>query len=257
MIMMGMAWLGLGAAAVVVGAAIGPAVAAEIKVLSTMNIRPALEELRGPFEAANGARVSIDYKGAAATRKRIEDGEPGDVAINSRPTLDALVKLGKIRAGSIVDVAHASIGVVYRAGAPKPDVATDEALVRTLLAARSIAYPDPAQGSLGGNYFAGLIERLGIAAQLGPKTKLVGGGAPAGEVVAAGDVELGINQIAELMSVSGIEFAAPLPPALTDKVVMAAGILAGAREPDGATQWIKFLASPAALAALRAHGMGP
>ncbi|HXP73509.1 MAG TPA: substrate-binding domain-containing protein [Stellaceae bacterium] len=244
-------------AAIAAGALIAPAFAAEIKVLSTMNIRPALEDVRGQFERTNGARVILDYKGAAATRKRVEDGEPGDVVINSRPTLEALLRLGKIRPGSIVDVAHASIGVVVRAGAPKPDIATDEALVRALLGARSIAYPDPAQGSLGGNYFAGLIDRLGIAAQLKSKTRLVGGGAPAGQVVAAGDADLGINQIAELMSVPGIAFVSPLPPSLTDKVVMAAAILTAAKEPDTAAQWIRFLSSPAAIAALKAHGMGP
>ena len=231
--------------------------AAEITVLTTLNIRPALDDLVGPFEQATGHRVTLDSKPAAPTIARIEAGEAGDVVIHARPALDRLLQHGKIAPGSIVDVSHASIGVVVRAGAAKPDIATDEKLERALLAAPSIAYPDPAQGSLGGNYLAALIERWGIAAQLEPKTRLAAGGAPAAELVASGGAALGLNQIAEFMTVKNIEFVSPLPPVLTGKVVMAAAILPGAREPAAAKAWIAFLASPAAAAALRAHGMEP
>ncbi|HUB95837.1 MAG TPA: substrate-binding domain-containing protein [Stellaceae bacterium] len=234
-----------------------PAAAAEIRVLSTMNIRPALEDLRGPFERATRIKVTIDYKGAAATRDRVAAGEAGDVVINARPTLDGLLAQGRIKEGSIRDIAHSSIGVVVRAGAPRPDISTDAAFQNALLAATSIAYPDPAEGSLGGNYFASLLEQLGLAGELMSKTTLVGGGAPAGVLVAQGQAQLGINQVAELMSVKGIEFLTPLPPCLTNKVVMAAAVLTSSTAPDAAAQWIKFLASPAAEGALKAHGMSP
>jgi molybdate transport system substrate-binding protein len=243
--------------AVLVALAAVPAAAAEIRVLSTMNIRPALEDLRGAFERSTGNKVTIDYKGAAATRDRVAAGEQGDVVINARPTLDGLLLQGRIKDTTIRDIAHASIGVVVRAGAEKPDISTDDALRRTLLAATSIAYPDPAEGSLGGNYFAGLLEDWGLAGELMSKTTLVGGGAPAGVLVSKGEAQLGINQIAELMSVPGIEFLAPLPPALTNKVVMAAAVLSNAKQPDAAAAWIKFLGSPAAGEALKAHGMAP
>ena len=193
-------------------AACGAAPAADIKVLTTLNIRPALDELVAPFEQATGHRVTLNSKPAAPTIARIEAGEAGDVVIHARPTLDLLLQHGKIRPGSIVDVSHASIGVVVRAGAAKPDIATDEAFERALLAAPSIAYPDPAQGSLGGNYLTALFERWGIAEQLKPKTRLAAGGAPAAELVARGEAALGLNQIAEFMTVKGIAFVAPLPP---------------------------------------------
>jgi molybdate transport system substrate-binding protein len=231
--------------------------AAEIKVISTHNIEPVLDDLQGPFERASGHKVTIEAQGAAATRRRIEAGDAGDVVFNSRAVLDGLVKAGRIRSGSITDVAHSSIGVVVRTGQPKPDISTDAALRTALLQARSIAYPDPAKGSLAGNYLAGLIERWGIADQLKAKSKLAAGGAPAAHLVAAGEAEIGLNQIVEFMTVSGIEFVTPLPPALTDKVVMSAGVLSDAREPDAAAQWIKFVASPAAAKALAAHGLAP
>jgi molybdate transport system substrate-binding protein len=235
----------------------GRAAAAEIRVLTTLNIRPALDELVGPFERATGNRVTLDSKPAAPTMARVEAGEAGDAVIHARLTLDRLLQHGKIKPGSIVDVAHASIGVVVKAGAPKPDIATDEKLKNVLLAAPSLAYPDPAQGSLGGNYLAALFERWGIAARLQPKLRLAAGGAPAAEMVAKGEAALGLNQIAEFMTVKGIAFVTPLPPALTRTVVMSGAILPGAREPAAAMAWLEFLASPAAAAALRAHGMEP
>lgn len=253
--MKGTARLGLGVALGL--GVIATASAAEIKVLTTLNIRPALDDLVAPFEQATGHRVILNSKPAAPTMARIEAGEAGDVVIHARPTLDILLQHGKIKPGSVVDISHASIGVVVRAGAQKPDIATDDAFKRALLAAPSIAYPDPAQGSLGGNYIAALVERWGIAAQLKPKTRLAAGGAPAAALVASGEATLGLNQIAEFMTVKGIEFVTPLPPILTGKVVMAAALLPGTREPDAATAWIKFLASPAAASALRAHGMEP
>jgi molybdate transport system substrate-binding protein len=252
----GTAGLGLG---IVLGLSlmVGGSSAAEIRVLTTLNIRPALDELVGPFERATGNHVTLDSKPAAPTMARVAAGEPGDAVIHSRLTLDRLLRGGKIVQGSIVDVAHASIGVVVKAGAPKPDIATDEKLKSVLLAAPSLAYPDPAQGSMGGNYLADLFERWGIAAALKPKTQLAAGGAPAAELVAKGEAALAINQIAEFLPVKGIEFVTPLPPALTRKVVMAGAILPAAREPKAAMAWLKFLASPAAAAALRAHGMEP
>jgi molybdate transport system substrate-binding protein len=229
--------------------------AAEIKVLSTLNIRPALNDLVAAYEQASGHKLTIESQGAKATRARIEAGDAADVVINSRQTLDSLLAQGRIRPGSITDIAHASIGVVVRAGAAKPDIASDDAFRSALLAAPSIAYPDPNQGSLGGNYLAALFERWGIAGQLQSKVKLAAGGAPAGRMVANGEAALGMNQVAEIMTVPGIEFLTPLPPVLVDKVTMSAAILVGARAPDAAAAYIKFLASPAAVSALQAHGM--
>jgi molybdate transport system substrate-binding protein len=233
------------------------AAAAEIKVFTTLNIRPALDELRPQFEQATGNKVNFVSQGAAATMARMEAGETADAIIHARATLEKLAARGMVRTADIVDLAHSSIGVVVRAGAPKPDIATDEALKRALLAAPSVAYPDPAQGSLGGNYLAVLFQHWGIAEQLKPKLRLAAGGAPAAEMVAKGEAAIGLNQISEFMRVQGIAFVEPLPPSLVRKVVMAGAVLPGAKEPGAAKAWIDFLASLAAAGALKAHGMEP
>lgn len=231
--------------------------AADITVLTTLNIRPALDDLKPQFEQATGHRITFISQGAAATMAKIEGGVAADAIIHARPTLDVLLGRGRIMPGSIVEISHSSIGAVVRAGAPKPDIATDVAFRAALLAAPTIAYPDPTLGSLAGNYLARLFEEWGIAAEVAPKAKLAGGGAPAARMVAAGEATLALNQIAEFLPVPGIEFLAPLPPALTRKVVMGGALLPGAREPQAAAAWLAFLASPAAAAALRAHGMEP
>lgn len=233
------------------------AAAADLTVLTTLNIRPALDDLRPQFEQATGNTVTFISQGAAATQAKVEAGVPADALIHARTTIEALLKAGRIKPGSIVDISHSSIGVVVRAGAQKPDIATDAALQRALLAAPSLAYPDPAQGSLGGNYLAALFDSWGITDALKPKLRLAGGGAPAAELVAKGDVAMALNQVAEFMPVKGIAFVTPLPPALTRVVVMSGALLPGAREPDAAAAWLKFLTSPAAAQALRAHGMEP
>jgi molybdate transport system substrate-binding protein len=235
----------------------GVASAAGIKVISTLNIRPALDELVAPFERATGTMVTIESQPATATRLRIERGDPGDVVIHARTMLEILQKAGLLTPGSIVDVSHAPIGVIVRRGAPQPDISTDLKLRQALLAASTITYPDPAEGSLGGNYLFGLFARWGISDKLAAKTTLAGGGADAGKRVAAGDAQLGLNQVSELMMVNGIEFVAPLPPSLNRAVVMSAAVLPGSHEPQAAAAWVQFLASPAAAKALRAHGMEP
>jgi molybdate transport system substrate-binding protein len=230
--------------------------AAEIRVVSTLNIRPALDDLVGPYERATGNRVVFQSQGAAATEALIERGVAGDLAVHARPTLERLLHAKKVL-GPVTDISHSSIGVVVRAGAAKPDISSDDAFRRVLLDAKSLTYPDPKKGSLGGNYLAHLFREWGIAKALAPKLTLAAGGAPAGELVAAGKAEYGMNQIAEIMKVKGVEFLAPLPPALTNKVVMGAALLPQAKNAEAARSFIAFLKSPAAAQAIAAHGMTP
>lgn len=229
--------------------------AAQLKIISTLNIRPALDTLKPAFEKRTGDVITFQSQGRTATFKLVENGAPGDVVIGSRRMLEAMQKDGKVKRGSIVDIAHSSIGVVVHAGAHKPDISTDAKFKRALLDAKSIAYPDPAEGSMAGNYLARLIKRWGIAKALKGKTQLVGGGAPAGWSVSHGHAQLGINQIAEIQMVPDITFLTPLPPVLTDKVTMSAAVMTKAREPKVAAAWVAFLASPAALPAIKADGM--
>jgi molybdate transport system substrate-binding protein len=248
-------WLGAGAGLMML--AVEAAMAADVTVLTTLNIRPALDDLKPRFEQATGNRITFISQGAAATQAKVESGVPADALIHARTTIEALLKQGLIKQGSIVDISHSSIGVVVRRGAPKPDISTDDKLKRVLLASPTIAYPDPARGSLGGNYLAALIDSWGMTDALQPKLKLAGGGAPAAQMVADGEAAIALNQVAEFMPVKGIEFVTPLPPSLTRQVIMSGALLPGARQPDAARAWLNFLASPEAAAALRAHGMEP
>jgi molybdate transport system substrate-binding protein len=246
------------AVAAIAGIAVAhPASGADITIISTGNIRAELEELRSPFESGSGNKITFRIQGAAATQKVVEDGAAGDAVIGPRPMLDALLAKGRVRPGSIVDIAQSSVGVAVRAGSAAPDISTDEKFKRLLLDAESIVYPDPAKGSLGGNYLARLIIQWGIADQLKTKTQLVDGGAPTAHVVADGKAQFGINQIAEMRPVPGLVFLAPLPPILTNKIVMSAAILASAHEPKAAAAWISFISSPDAAPVIKTHGMEP
>src|SRR5580704_10971303 len=147
-----------------------PPLMAELVVFSTIGVRSAAERLFAPFEVS-GHKLAVTWGTAPMLVKRIEDGETADVVVLSRAGIDALQKQGKLTAGSDVTLASSGVGIAVKAGAPKPDISTPEALKRTLLAAKSIAYSEPSAGGASGVYFAKLLERMGIAEQMKPKTK--------------------------------------------------------------------------------------
>src|SRR5437016_1580436 len=149
---MALLWLGLVLPA-------GGAGAAEVKVLSTGNMQSIMAELAAQFERATGNKVVIEYGSTPRIKARVET-EAADITINERYVLDDLVKKGRVVPGTVVGIARSPLGIGVRAGAPKPDIGSSEALKRTLLAAESIAYPDPSGGAQDGTYFAGLIREL-------------------------------------------------------------------------------------------------
>src|SRR5205823_1156966 len=146
--------------------------AAEITLLSAAVMKPALAELAGEFERASGHKLVVRLESAGAVRNRIQAGETADVAIIQRPVVAALVQQGRIRAGSVLILARSGIAVAVPKGAPKPDIGSVEALKRSLLAAKSISYPDPAVGHASGIQFRAVLERLGIAEQINAKARL-------------------------------------------------------------------------------------
>jgi molybdate transport system substrate-binding protein len=252
----------MGAGKFVIGLALSLVIAArsdaaQITVVSTNNIRHALDLLVEPYERATGDKVTLESQASTPTRQRIERGDAGDVIIHNRAILEPLVAAGRIQPDSITTIARSSIGVIVRKGEKHPDISSDEKFRQVLLAADSITYPDPAGGSMAGNYLTQLFGRWQIATDLKPKTILAEKGAGAGRVVAAGKASFGLNQTAELMRVPEIEFLAPLPPVLTRAVVMGAALPTNSRDRAAAARWIAFLASPAAEAALRANSMEP
>ena len=229
--------------------------AAEIKLMSSGGMKVALIDIIPAFELATKHKVAAIYAAPGVIKDRILAGEPTDVLVFPAPGLDDLVKQGKIAADSKIILARSGMGVAARAGAPKPDISTPDALKRTLLAAKSIIYTDPALRSPSGLHFANVLERLGIAEEMKAKSKLHNGVGFNAEFVASGEIELGIQQISEIVPVKGVELVGPLPPDLQLTTVFATGVGFDAKEQAAAKEFIKFLASPAAAAVIKATGM--
>ena len=231
----------------------GAANAAEVKLLSAAILRPALTELAGEFERMTGHKLTISYGEAGAVRNRIQGGEIADVAIIQKPAVEALSEQGKIARGSIVTLARSGVAVALRKGAPKPDIGSVDALKRSLLAATSIAYPDPTGGGAVGVHFRGVIERLGIAQEVNAKAKL------RNPSLARDEVEIVITQAAEILAEPNLDLVGWLPDELQDynAFTWAAGVTANAKEPDAAKALIQFLSSPTAAVVIKKRGMEP
>lgn len=226
---------------------------AELKVFATNAVRSVLAELVPLFEQKSGGKVAIRYSTTAQTLELIRGGEPGDAVIATASGIDELVKLGKVIAGSRAALASSSIGVAVRQGAPKPDIGSVDALKRALLEAKAVAYT---ASGLSGMYFAGLIERLGIAEQVRAKARIKPGGLIA-EVVVAGEADLAVQMVSELLSVPGAQFVGPLPAEINQTSMIEAGILTGTRESGAARSLIQHLTAPAAASVIQASGLVP
>jgi molybdate transport system substrate-binding protein len=230
--------------------------AAEIKVLASVALTSALDELAPQFERATGNKLTLGYSLIADIRKRIIAGETADVVILSRPVMEDLQKQDRIAAGSITDVVETPVAIAVRAGAPKPDISSADALKRALLAAKSIVYADPAKGGASGIYFARVVDQLGIAEQLKSKTILVPG-AQAADVVAKGEAEIGVGQASEIVPVSGAQLVGPLPGELGSVTKFSAGIGAGSTASEAGKSLIQFLRSPDAAPVFKSRGLQP
>jgi molybdate transport system substrate-binding protein len=229
--------------------------AAELKVMSTVALTPALDELKPGFES-NGNQLTIVYSTIAELKMRIDGGETADVIMLSRPVLDDLAVQGKVNHGSIVNLGASYVAVGVRAGAPVPDISTPEKLKAALLATKSISYADPAKGGASGVYFAKVLDRLGIADQMKPKTVLVPN-AQAGELVARDEVEMGVAQASEIAAVPGTQVVGPLPGDLNSRIVFAVGVGSTSQNPAAAKALIDLLAGPAAATVMKSKGMDP
>lgn len=251
-------WIAIGFAAAMLSMQPRIVEAAEIKVLCAEAMKPVFEEIARDFERTSGDKVTATYSTAGVIAYRIRGGELTDGAIIPRAAFSPLVNEGKITSGSATRVAHSLLAVAVRAGAPKPDISTVEALKRTLLAAKSITYPDPTEGGAIGIQAASVIDRLGLTDQLKSKTTLT----PAGEfrdILAMGQAELAIVQPVVVVNYPGIDLVGPLPAELqnTTSFDFMAGIGANAKESAAAKALILYLLSPAAARVIKAKGMEP
>jgi molybdate transport system substrate-binding protein len=236
----------------------GSASAAEVRVMISGGLSTAYNALVPEFEHASGNKVLTAYGPSMGTTinaipVRLERGEPADVLIMVGYALGDLIKNGKVIADSRVDLVQASIGVAVKAGAPRPDISSVEAVKRALLAAKSVAYSDSASGVY---ISTEMFAKLGIADEMKDKASKIPA-TPVGEIVAHGDAEIGFQQISELKPVAGIDIVGPLPNELQKVTVFSAGIATVSKEPDAGKALIKFLASPAARAEIIKSGMEP
>jgi len=230
---------------------------AELTVYSTIGVRSAAEELFRRFEGQSGHKLAVTWGTAPMLAKRIENGETADVLVLSRAGIDGLKALGKVAPASDVTLASSGVAIAVKAGAPKPDIATSEALKRTLLACKSIAYSEPSAGGASGVYFAKLIERMGIADVMRPKTKYPPAGGFSAALLMTGEAELAVQQKPELLHVAGTEIVGFLPGDLNIVTEFAVGIMPGTRNVDAARALIAFLQTAEAKAAFRAKGLEP
>jgi molybdate transport system substrate-binding protein len=224
-----------------------------IKVLSTHAVFEVMGELGPAFERASGHNLSFAYDPASAIKRQIEGGATFDVAIVTKPVLDDLADQGKILPDTCLDVGRCGLGVSVRQGARKPDIATVEAFKRALFAAKSVVR---SKDGTSGAYFEKLLDRLGIAEAMRGKIAL----GPSGRVavlVAKGEVEMAVQQISELLPVTGTQFVGPFPPDLQLYTVFSAGVATACKEQEAAKDFVKFITAPAAVPLLKAKGLEP
>jgi molybdate transport system substrate-binding protein len=225
----------------------------EIKVMASNAFKEAYLELVPRFEQASKHTVVTSFVGSADIMRRMKAGETTDLVILAGNSVDELIALGKVVPGSRVDLAKSGVGVAVRAGAPRPDIDSGDALKRTLLAAKSIAYSSGPSGA----YLAALFQRMGIADELKPKIRQTPPGVPVGTLIARGEAEIGFQQVSELLSIEGIDFLGPLPPDVQQVTVFSAGLHTSLREPAAAQALVRFLTSPSSAPTIRKSGMEP
>jgi molybdate transport system substrate-binding protein len=223
-----------------------------LRVLSTLAVRGAVQSLAGACEAACGLRMDADFAPTLALLDRLRGGESADVLILTREALAGLAASGDVVAGTCIDLARSYVGLAVKAGAPHPEIETEQALRRSLLAARSIAY-----SGLGasGIFFAQLIAQMGIASEINARATIIPQGITA-ERLLSGEADLAVQQISELKQVGGIEIVGEIPLHLQKPAVFSAGRLTASTKARQSDFFLQFLAS-AAAPAMRDWGLEP
>ena len=230
----------------------GLARAERITVLSSNGLRAVIQELAPQFEKATGHQVAISFGVAAELKKRIDGGEPFDLAILTPALIDDLIKQGTVVPASRTVLARTGMALAIRRGGSKPDVRTVDSLKAALAASPSIAF---AREGAGGLFFTALVDRLGLAQTLTPKFKTFTTGDEVREAVGRGDVALGVMPLSEILPAPAIEVAGLFPPAVQDYAVMVGGVSQRARQSAGARALIEFLMSPGATTVVKNKGM--
>ncbi len=223
--------------------------AADVKIFTSRAIATVLDKIGPEFERTTGHKLNVISGFSPIFVKQINAGEPFDVVVSPPSTIDGLIKDGKVIAATRTNLVRSGVGVEVRAGAPKPDISSVEAFKRALLNAKSIGYL-----KVGG--VPQLIDRLGIADAIKSKVTMPDSDIVS-ELVAKGELELGVMVITQILTTPGVELVGPLPPEIQFYTVFTAGVSAGSKAPDAARDLIKFLTGPTAIPVIKAQGMEP
>jgi molybdate transport system substrate-binding protein len=227
----------------------------EVTLIAPGGAKAALEQLIPGFERKTGTKVRATYGSGLGTKKQVASGDPFDVPV-VQPPYEEVLASGNVIADSAKTLASVSVGVAVKKGSPKPDISTPEAVKKTLLAAKSIAYPDAAGGAAAGVSFEQTLKKLGIYDQMQPKIKRAQGGAGAMKMAASGEVELGLTFLSEMQE-PGIDVLGPLPKEISPPTVLVGFLSAHAKNPTGARALLEYLSSSEAAAVYKAQGMQP
>lgn len=224
-----------------------------LKVLSSMATRELLNELTSGYQRSSGQAVTSEAAGGVDVAKRVRAGEAVDVVVLSSTAIDSLIAAGSLLPDSRTDLVKSGVSIAVRAGAPRPDVTGEEALKRAVLAAKGVSYSTGPSGV----YLENLFERWGILPQIRGRIVVAPPGVPVGSLVASGAVELGFQQLSELMTLPGIDVIGPLPPGIQTITIFSGAISCGCTRPELARALLDYLASPPVSDTKRRNGMDP
>lgn len=224
-----------------------------LKVVSSMATRRLLAEIIERFEAESPLRVSLESVGGVDAAARVKAGEPFDIVVLAREAIDELTEAGHIVAGSRVDIVASAVAVAVQSGTPHPDISSADALRRAILAARSVGYSTGPSGT----HLAKQFQAWGVADALSGRITVAPPGVPVGSLVARGEVELGFQQLSELIGVDGIDVVGLVPPPAQITTTFSGGVAAASSQPDAARTLLAFMARPDVAGIKRRHGMEP
>jgi molybdate transport system substrate-binding protein len=227
--------------------------AAGISIISSMATKQVLADLAAQWSAVSGTAVNVESVGGVDAAKRVQAGEAFDAVVLAANAIEQLTQAGRIVPGSRVDLVRSGVFVAVRAGAPGPPIDSEEAVKQAVLAARNISYSTGPSGV----HLLKMFERWGIADQIKARTVQAPPGVPVGSLVARGEVELGFQQLSELIHLQGVDVVGPLPPAIQIITTFSAGLSVTSTQPDLVRECLRHMASPVADEAKCRQGMEP
>jgi molybdate transport system substrate-binding protein len=220
-------------------------------VLSSMATRELLKELAARFQRATSNEVVTEAAGGVDVAKRVRGGVAADVVVLAKDVIDKLIAEGKLLTGSRVDLVNSGVAIAVRAGARRPDISSEDAVKRAVLAAKSVSYSTGPSGT----HLEKTFERWGILADIRSRIQVPPPGVPVGSLVASGMVELGFQQLSELKNLAGIDVLGPLPPAIQTITTFSGGVSTNSSQPEIARALLVYMAAPSAAELKQQHGM--